>query len=114
MLAAVSLPVLGKFLMPRFGPKTSGLRVKKDELPGGGALVFAEKKIAVIQRGTVVYALGLTCTHLGCTVNATPKGFVCPCHGSAFGLDGRVFGGPADRPLQRMSVEEDGEDLVVS
>lgn len=39
------------------------------------------------------------CTHLGCTVNAVPTGYKCPCHGSTYDQHGRNTGGPAPLPL---------------
>lgn len=113
VLIAVSLPLLGKFLLPRLKQPKTILRVPKKDLPGGGALVYREKKIALIKDGGDIYALGLTCTHLGCTVNATPQGFVCPCHGSSFSSRGAVLRGPADRPLPRLNVEEHGDDILI-
>ena len=113
VLGMVSLPVLGKFLIPRTQPKKGIFRVKKTDIPGNGALIFGEKKIAVIQDGRNVYALNLTCTHLGCTVNTTPKGFACPCHGSVFTPRGDVVKGPADRSLKQLSVEEQGNDILI-
>ena len=113
LLAAVSLPVLGKFLIPRTKLKKGVFRVKKTDIPGNGALVYREEKIAVIKDGKGVYALDLTCTHLGCTVNATPKGFACPCHGSAFNTLGKVTQGPADRPLARVTIEEQNDDILI-
>jgi len=43
------------------------------------------------------------CTHLGCplTWDGTSKRFVCPCHGGAFDLQGKVVAGPPPRPLDR-------------
>ena len=113
VLAMVSLPVLGKFLVPRTRRKKGILRVKKRDIPGNGARVFGEKKIAVIKGGKDVYALNLTCTHLGCTVSTTPTGFACPCHGSVFNTRGEVVKGPADRSLTRLSVEEQGDDVII-
>jgi Rieske Fe-S protein len=52
-----------------------------------------------------MYALNLTCTHLGCTVTVTPGEIVCPCHGSRFDLKGNVLKGPAERPLARYRLE---------
>jgi len=113
VLVVVSLPLLGKYLIPRLKQQNLLLRVKKKDIPGGGALVFREKQIAVIKKGQDVYALGMACTHLGCTLNASPEGFACPCHGSVFNSRGEVLRGPADRPLSRLTVKERGEHIVV-
>lgn len=40
------------------------------------------------------------CTHLGCTINKMEGDkLVCPCHGSAFDMDGNATKGPAVRSL---------------
>lgn len=114
ILAVISLPLLGRFLVPRIKHRKAFLRIKKEMVPGGGALIFEQKKIAVIKENKDIYALNLTCTHLGCTVNATSKGFICPCHGSVFSAHGNVLKGPADRPLKRLAVEEQGDDILIS
>jgi cytochrome b6-f complex iron-sulfur subunit len=56
------------------------------------------------------------CTHLGCAVPYEPAQgqFVCPCHGSAFTMDGDVLNAPAPRPLDlfRLALNDDGEIIV--
>lgn len=89
------------------------LRVKKKDIPGGGALVFKRKKVAVVKEGSEIHALSLVCTHLGCSVQVTSGGIVCPCHGSRFSHLGKVLRGPADRPLQRLAVQDRGDHIVV-
>jgi len=58
------------------------------------------------------------CTHLGCAVPYEPATgqFVCPCHGSAFTMEGEVLNPPAPRPLDlfKLSINETGEILVDS
>ncbi len=51
-------------------------------------------------------ALSLICTHLGCSVryNSEEKQFICPCHSSAFDLEGNVLNPPAPRPLDAYRV----------
>jgi len=51
-------------------------------------------------------ALYRKCTHLGCAVpwNPAEGKFICPCHASAFEMDGAVINPPAPRPLDRFAV----------
>jgi menaquinol-cytochrome c reductase iron-sulfur subunit len=53
-----------------------------------------------------VVAFSPVCTHLGCAYHWDERknNFLCPCHSSTFGLDGRVLSGPAPRPLDRFRV----------
>ncbi len=54
-------------------------------------------------------ALEAECPHLGCQVRPGKKMITCPCHGSAFALDGRLLRGPAERSLRTYSlVSHDG------
>ena len=51
------------------------------------------------------------CTHMLCTnkYNANRKRLECPCHGSLFGMDGKVIVGPAKQPLMnfKAAIHED-------
>ena len=51
-------------------------------------------------------ALSRKCTHLGCTVPwvAEEGMFICPCHSSAFNIQGEVISPPAPRPLDRFPL----------
>jgi len=53
-----------------------------------------------------VQAFGVTCPHLGCTVNysAAEDNFTCPCHAARFAGDGRVISGPPQRGLDELAV----------
>ncbi|MGZ8463484.1 MAG: QcrA and Rieske domain-containing protein [Candidatus Deferrimicrobiaceae bacterium] len=108
-----SLVFLGRFLSPRLPGKSAPLSVPKAEIPRNGALVYRERRVAVIREEKGYYAIGLACTHLGCTVAVTPDRLVCPCHGSVFDRRGNVLKGPADRPLPKYAVEDKGEHLLV-
>lgn len=112
-IAALSGVLLWRFLTPAPPAIKRGLRVARSEIPAEGALVFRRARVALMQEGGEIYALSLTCTHLGCTVGVTPEGLVCPCHGSAFGRGGEVLRGPATRPLQRLAVHLEAEHVVV-
>ncbi len=60
-------------------------------------------------------AFSQACTHLSCAV--VPKVaegvFLCPCHDGFFDLrTGRNIAGPPPRPLPRIALEIDGDDVV--
>jgi len=114
--ALVSLPLLfalGKFLSPRMPKGKTLASAPREKIPPGGALVFRESRVALIREGEEVYALDLSCTHLGCTVRVTSEGLSCPCHGSVFDRRGNVVKGPASRPLAQHRVEESDGTVVV-
>jgi menaquinol-cytochrome c reductase iron-sulfur subunit len=55
------------------------------------------------------------CTHLGCPLawSTGAKRFLCPCHGGAFDVTGKVVAGPPPRPmLAYASKVEQGEIMV--
>lgn len=119
-LTSIGLPLLGllgvwRFLTPVRVPDSRKVSVRVDEVPLGGALVMPEEGVAVTRgTGGEVDVLSLTCTHLGCRVNATEEGFACPCHGSGFDRHGRVLRGPAQEPLRRIPYAKDGDVLRIT
>jgi Rieske Fe-S protein len=60
--------------------------------------------VYVQKRGDDLLVLTAECPHLGCKI-AYDEGrsrFACPCHESAFGLDGEVRGGPSPRGMDEL------------
>lgn len=60
-------------------------------------------------------AVNPACPHKGCIVEwkGEKKEFVCPCHGSDFGPDGKVLEGPATEPLQVYMAKIEGDAVLV-
>lgn len=112
-MSFASLWFLGRYLRPNVNRKRMLLTVKKADVPPQGALVFRESRVAILREEEKLFALDLTCTHLGCTVAVHPTELVCPCHGSAFDRSGKVTRGPANRPLARYTVRERGDSYEV-
>lgn len=54
-----------------------------------------------------VLAFTAECPHLGCAINLAPDGtkFLCPCHTSAFKLDGERMNKVPPRPMDQLEVE---------
>ena len=75
-----------------------------EELAAGEGAVaqLAGEPVAAYRDDTgELHAVAATCTHLGCrvTFNTAERSWDCPCHGSRFGVDGRVLQGPAVEDL---------------
>lgn len=108
MLAGGGL--LTRYLIPRSTGKRHALvTAAAADIPANGALIFREKRVALMRNDQGIYALSLVCTHLGCTVVVSEDRLSCPCHGSLFDRRGEVVKGPADRALVRLElVEQNG------
>lgn len=59
--------------------------------------------------GGTLQALSAACPHLGCAVDfdSQDKVFKCPCHRSAFAVDGAKLSGPSKRGLDPLPIRED-------
>jgi Rieske Fe-S protein len=62
-----------------------------------------------------IRAFSTVCPHLGCGVDFDEKTgkFNCPCHTSAFDLDGRCLGGPSPRGLDELEAHVEGRDVLI-
>ncbi len=82
-----------------------------------GWKVTSEKSTAWVVKETSggVVAFAPQCTHLGCAYHwdESNRYFLCPCHTSAFALDGKVLSGPAPRPLDRYEVKVDSGKILI-
>jgi glycine/D-amino acid oxidase-like deaminating enzyme/nitrite reductase/ring-hydroxylating ferredoxin subunit len=83
---------------------TAGDIKSESELkPGAGAIMRdGVSKLAVYrdQNGNL-HKRSAVCPHLGCSVawNSTEQTWDCPCHGSRFSANGKVYQGPANGDL---------------
>ncbi|HSB04977.1 MAG TPA: respiratory nitrate reductase subunit gamma [Thermodesulfobacteriota bacterium] len=129
---AVGVPVIGTLIGPAFrSRKTAWTKVGNlNELSTGEPtrLTFAVKTTSAYITETVLHDVWVIkqpssevtvfspiCPHLGCEYNwnAQTSRFECPCHGSVYGINGRVLGGPAPRPLDTLPTKIQAEDLYV-
>jgi Rieske Fe-S protein len=63
----------------------------------------------LVADGAGIYAVTAICTHNGCRVLLEDgQRFSCPCHDSAFDLQGGVLQGPAKLALKHFQVTEAG------
>ena len=61
-------------------------------------------------------AFNAVCTHLDCTVQykSDTSQIWCACHNGTYDLGGNVVSGPPPRPLERLVVNQRGDDVVVT
>ena len=85
---------------------------------GGSAILEIKGRQVLFVRDSdaTVRALDPTCTHLKCLVfwDAKLKRIRCPCHDSAYDLDGKVLAGPAPRPLKTFPAELSGDRVILT
>ena len=106
-----------RFLEPQvlFEEETRFGLGRPEDYPPGTVLVLPEHKVYVVRTDEGFFALSSVCTHLGCMTryDGEKREITCPCHGSRYHLDGKVFEGPAPRALPRVEITLERGLLVV-
>lgn len=86
--------------------------VKYPQEPAGAVWLVRQPEGAE----TPVVAYSAECPHLGCAINMADDGqhFICPCHTSAFDLEGKPQNHVPPRPMDRLDVElsQDADPIV--
>jgi len=110
---------LARFLAPP-AEKAKGkqISIKRSEILAGEAKSIALNNTPVIiinRQDKGFIALSKVCTHLGCIVeyDKGKKRLLCPCHAGTFDLEGNVISGPPPRPLPKMPLKVEGENIVI-
>jgi nitrite reductase/ring-hydroxylating ferredoxin subunit len=112
--AALLFALFGAMRLPKAAVLPSPSKRFRIRLPAslasGQAYIPAGRSVSIYRGDAGVYAISTVCTHLGCIVKASEKGFDCPCHGSKFNKDGSVVKGPAPKGLPWLEVKPLGGD----
>ena len=95
--------------------------IKASKFPVGSSRKFVAANGApafLFRTKSGVFAYSAICTHQGCTVDYLKAGkkLVCPCHSGSFDpfSGGKPVAGPADRPLDKISVSINKDWIVQS
>lgn len=96
--------------IPDGNPTKREVVVKQDS---GWAHFNSARSVWIVRHDREVTVFSATCPHLGCTVEASGPGFVCPCHGSAWNADGDKLSGPTPRDLDLLESRIEGDTLKV-
>jgi Rieske Fe-S protein len=92
------------------GPIVAG---RPADFAAGAVRQIEGEPVLVLRDEGGLYAMSAVCPHMRCTVAADGGRLVCPCHGSAFDLQGAVLDGPAREPLEHYRVVVDERGVVV-
>jgi len=100
---------------PDDGVLTIDLTADKYSNLGESGGFVKEKDIIIINTGEGFIALSSICTHEGCGVSydSGSNNLPCPCHGSVFSTSGSVIEGPADSPLKKFELTQEGDILTI-
>ena len=120
-LAAIVYPVWRYLIPPASGePATqSVVAAQSAQVKANAGLIFrfgSKPGLLIRTADGEVRAFSAVCTHLDCTVQfkADTSQIWCACHNGFYDLHGNVVAGPPPRPLERLVVNQRGEDIVVS
>ena len=94
-------------------PKGSGGIADAADVPVGGGVILAERKLVITQPTKGDFkGFSAVCTHQGCLVDDVTDTINCPCHGSSFSIeDGSVVGGPAPSGLAAKALVVEGGSI---
>lgn len=120
-VAAIVYPVWRYLIPPVSGePATQSVVAAQASAvkPNSGLVFKFGSKPALLIRTPEgeLQAFNAVCTHLECTVQykADTSKIWCACHNGLYDLQGNVISGPPPRPLQRLVVNQRGDEVVVS
>jgi cytochrome b6-f complex iron-sulfur subunit len=90
------------------------------DIPDGGGLIVDNPtggKALLVRDGQEVTAYNASCTHMGSIVGLPKDGVsTCPNHGSKFNVEknGAVVNGPATKPLEKLDVRVNGDQVELT
>jgi len=106
----------GDMAMSGCTPKGTSAGTASSVQVGGTPKLYgsSSKEFFIVRDSGGLFAVSAICTHAGCTNDASPSGFSCPCHGATFELDGSNPTSPAHSALKHyaMCVDASGNITV--
>lgn len=110
---------LVRFLAPPQAKARGGqVSINKSDVPlgEGKEIVLGDIPAIIVNvRGMGYIALSRVCTHLGCLVeyNKEDNKFICPCHAGTFNVEGNVISGPPPKPLSKLPLTVQGDNIII-
>ena len=121
VVCAIFYPVARFLVPPRIAESSreSVVAAKATELKANSGKVFpfgAEPAIVIQTPTGEIRAFSALCTHLACTVQYRDdlQQIWCACHDGRYDLYGKNTGGPPPRPLEKLTANVRGDEIIVS
>ena len=117
-VASFAYPLIRYLAPPGSAAADKKAVIPKFEIPSGSSKVvlYNDKPVIIINRpGKGFIALSKVCTHLGCLVEyeKDKNRLICPCHAGTYDLEGNVLSGPPPRPLPKIPLKVEGEQVII-
>ncbi len=119
LLISFVYPIV-KFIFPPYREPDEVIMPFADfkDMPTNTAKSFAwGSKLGIVKRNDdgSYWAFVGVCTHLDCNVSYLPgqRKFFCACHEGWYDENGINIAGPPPRPLRRLTLVIEGEDLII-
>ena len=116
----ISLGALIPFAPVKAWAKKLAFKMDKAEalktVNGWTILELKDKQVIFVRdTETTIRAFNPLCPHQKCVVAYNPdhKRIECPCHASAYDMDGKVISGPSPSPLQTYPAELKDDKIIV-
>ena len=94
------------------------IQIALEELPDGARIYrdIGDRPIEVVRDGDAIIARSMLCTHQGCDVEweEDVREYFCPCHDARFDAEGEVIEGPPPRPLRKLQVRREADQIVIT
>ena len=120
-VVAIGYPVWRYLIPPRGGEPTtvSVVATQASQIKTGTGVIFkfgSRPGLLIRTADGELRAFNAICTHLECTVQhkSDTAQIWCACHNGLFDLAGNVVSGQPPRPLERLAVNQRGDDVIVS
>jgi len=115
---SLAYPLVRFLAPPQLKAKGGRVSIKKSDIPlgEGKEIVWGDiPGIIVNVRGMGYIALSRVCTHLGCLVEYDKEAneFICPCHAGTFNIEGNVISGPPPKPLAKLPLAVEGDNIII-
>jgi cytochrome b6-f complex iron-sulfur subunit len=119
VLLALTAGILAAFSLlrqavPRLSKATRLIKIGNiNRFPVNRFTYLEDGKLFVYRDHEGISAVSAICTHLGCVVEKSDEGFLCPCHGSCYNDAGEVVSGAASKDLSWFMVTKAADGQLV-